>query len=215
MRGLNLLHPYAAHLARLLQEEAASAGLPLLITDTLRTAEEQDGLYAKGRTAPGKVVTNCRGAGHSSAHQWGVAFDFCRDARGREYDNSDGFFNEVGRIAKGVGLSWGGDFKGFKDLPHLEAGYFLPGGSTGALKKMYATPHDFFKEWPAYGDDNDITSTISNLLSDGIITDCGYWTKFFAGLQGANHGYLKTLCDRYHGKLHPPGRGLAAGPVLP
>ena len=68
----------------------------LLITETWRTKDEQDALFAKDRTAPGSIVTNCKYS--QSAHCWGVAFDFCRNIKGSEYTNEDGFFNIIGLL---------------------------------------------------------------------------------------------------------------------
>lgn len=39
----------------------------------LRTYEEQNALYAQGRTAPGNKVTNAKGG--FSNHNFGIAFD--------------------------------------------------------------------------------------------------------------------------------------------
>ena len=49
------------------------AGIPVRVIMTLRTPAEQDRLYALGRTAPGRIVTNARG--HQSYHCWAVAAD--------------------------------------------------------------------------------------------------------------------------------------------
>ena len=58
-------HPVLAIRARCLIELCAYAGIAILTTQTLRTWEEQDGLYAQGRTRPpiGKkhIVTNAKG----------------------------------------------------------------------------------------------------------------------------------------------------------
>jgi len=48
-------------------------GHDCLLTDGRRTAEEQDALFAKGRTEAGDVVTYVKG--QESFHVWGVAFD--------------------------------------------------------------------------------------------------------------------------------------------
>ncbi|MGN7308723.1 M15 family metallopeptidase, partial [Bacillus subtilis] len=45
---------------RLIQRSFA-IGIPIVITQGLRTVAEQDALYAQGRSKPGKVVTNARG----------------------------------------------------------------------------------------------------------------------------------------------------------
>jgi len=43
-----------------------------------RTMKEQQDLYDQGRTKPGKIVTKAKPG--TSAHQHGIAIDFCRDA---------------------------------------------------------------------------------------------------------------------------------------
>jgi len=107
---------------------------------TLRTFDEQNGLYAQGRTklfdANGKrlgVVTKAKGG--QSIHNFGLALDIVllKDS------NSDGKFEsatwetnidfdkdgksdwmEVVNILKSHGWIWGGDWKSFKDAPHFE-----------------------------------------------------------------------------------------------
>ncbi len=145
MRGLEYLHPVARQKAEKLVDLCAANCLPVLITSTYRTKDEQNELYAKGRTAPGGIVTKAQYP--KSAHNWGVAFDFCRNVKGKEYDNSDGFFNKVGAIAKTIGLTWGGDFTSFPDKPHLQVTEFLPGNTPNALIKKYGTPEEFMKTW--------------------------------------------------------------------
>lgn len=145
MRGIELLHPELQEIATEFVEQCKSAGLNVKITDTMRTKAEQDALYAQGRTATGSIVTNV--AYPNSAHNWGVAFDICRNEKGREYDDSDGFFGKCGEIGKKLGLFWGGDFKSFTDKPHFEMPKFMPDNSTKWLKVNYGTPDKFIETW--------------------------------------------------------------------
>ena len=146
MRGIELLHPKARALAEKLQALCKTNGIPLLITETWRSAAEQDALYAQGRTKPGSIVTHCTGKDYQSPHQWGVAFDFCKNIKGQEYSDT-AFFNAVGSLGKSIGLFWGGDFKSFVDKPHFELLEFLPSNSTAALKSKYGTPEKFKATW--------------------------------------------------------------------
>ena len=151
MRGIDKLHPELQVCVNKFLEECKKQGLNVLVTETLRTKEEQEALYAQGRTKPGNIVTNARG--YQSPHTWGVAFDFCRNVKGREYDNTDGFFERVGKIAKTIfdgteyDLFWGGDFKTFVDKPHVEMIKYLPNNSTKWLIDTYKTPEEFMKTW--------------------------------------------------------------------
>jgi len=145
MRGIENLHPELQEIAKKFLLECEKANLPVLITETLRTKSEQNALYAKGRTTSGNIVTNCRYP--FSPHCWGVAFDFCRNSKGREYNDSDGFFRKVGAIGKKYGLFWGGDFRSFTDKPHLEMIKFLPNNSTKTLASKYGMPDNFIANW--------------------------------------------------------------------
>ena len=151
MRGIDKLHPELQVCVNKFLAECKKQGLNVLVTETLRTLEEQEALYAQGRTKPGNIVTNARG--YQSPHAWGVSFDFCRNEKGREYDNSDGFFEFVGEIAKTIfdgteyDLFWGGDFKSFVDKPHIEMIKYLPNNSTKWLIDTYGTPEKFMKTW--------------------------------------------------------------------
>lgn len=94
----------------------ASRGLNVLITSTLRDDEYQATLYAQGRTKPGNIITN---APYTTFHGQGLAFDFCKNVRGHEYDDLS-FFKNAAAIAKTMGFTWGGDWRSFVDRPHLQ-----------------------------------------------------------------------------------------------
>jgi peptidoglycan L-alanyl-D-glutamate endopeptidase CwlK len=100
------------------------AGLAILITQGLRTWEEQDSLYALGRTTPpigkGNIVTNAKGG--QSFHNFGLAFDIVvLDSVGKaDWDTNHPGWAMAAKIGKSLGLEWGGDFKSLKDLPHYQ-----------------------------------------------------------------------------------------------
>ncbi len=139
------LHPWLDYKFSLLLKECAKKGIYLIITEGFRTKEYQDQLYAKGRTAPGKVVTNARGSSYSSQHQWGIAFDIAINDSKHLYDSA--IIKKVAKIAKSskVGLAWGGDWKGLVDTPHFYLGKW--GSTTKKLKQKYGTPDKFKKFW--------------------------------------------------------------------
>ena len=145
MRKLEELHPKLISLLYALKEECKKEGLKIGIGECVRTAAEQDELYARGRTKAGSIVTYAKGESFSSMHQWGVAFDFYRNDGKGLYENGDGFFERVGKIGKRLGLEWGGDWKSIVDLPHFQ----LPdwGSTPRELKSVYKTPGNFFKTW--------------------------------------------------------------------
>lgn len=93
-----------------------SQGLKVLVTQTVRDDEYQAYLYAQGRTRPGSIVTNSK---RTTFHGLGVAFDICQNIKGQEYSD-EGFFLNCATIAKHMGFTWGGDWKGFVDKPHFQ-----------------------------------------------------------------------------------------------
>ena len=202
MRGIHLLHPFVRAKAEALIEACSACGLPLLITDTLRTREEQDNLYAQGRTRPGGIVTNCRGSDYKSPHQWGVAFDFCKNIKGQEY-NDRAFFQQVGAVGKSLGLFWGGDFKSFVDMPHFEDTRFVKNNSCNTLIRDYGTPEAFFGDWKKV---NEIDETVVNLLHDGVASDGAHWRGFLYGISTTKPEYIKIIFDRYHVLLNAKGK---------
>ena len=102
MRDIALCHPRLQVLAAELLEECRKENLKIQIGETLRTKEEQDALYAQGRTKPGKIVTNAKGSSYSSFHQWGTAFDFFRNDGTGAYNESGGFFDRVQNLPAGA-----------------------------------------------------------------------------------------------------------------
>jgi len=59
-RKIEDLHPKVAEMCYLFKEKCRKVGIDVIITSTYRDKESQADLYAKGRIAPGKKVTNAR-----------------------------------------------------------------------------------------------------------------------------------------------------------
>lgn len=95
---LEKMHPWLVYKLKLLLKHCNENGIYLIITEGFRTKEYQDSLYAKGRTKPGKVVTNAKGSTYSSQHMWGIAFDIAINDSKLLYDN--GTIKKVAKIAK-------------------------------------------------------------------------------------------------------------------
>jgi len=97
---------------RAFQERCKQEGLPVRITSTRRSPEEQEQLYAQGRTEPGPIVTWTL----NSAHVTGRAFD-CTIPGAPEYDDDPDAWDLLGELGEDVGLRWGGSFG---DFGHFE-----------------------------------------------------------------------------------------------
>lgn len=140
-----LLHPWLNFKLTKLLDACEKKGIYLIVTEGFRTKAYQDELYAKGRTKPGKIVTNAKGSTYSSQHMWGIAFDIAINDNKLLYDHAT--IKKVADIAKSssIGLGWGGDWKSFQDTPH----FYLKkwGSTTSTLKQQYGTPSEFKKTW--------------------------------------------------------------------
>lgn len=112
--------------------QARREGMDMRVTDTFRSVEEQNALYAQGRTAPGRIVTNATGG--SSWHNYGLAADVAfNDARGQPSWPDNGNWGRYGEIAAANGLEWGGNWRGITDRPHVE---YHPGLGAGEARTM-------------------------------------------------------------------------------
>lgn len=141
-RNIATLHPRVQPRARefltLANALAGAESLEVRIISGLRTYQEQAQLYAKGRTAPGPKVTNAR-PGHSN-HNFGTAWDIGL-FKGKAYLPKHKLYTTIGQAARSLGLTWGGDFKSFKDTPHYE----VPTGLTLAqMRQRIAAGKDIF-----------------------------------------------------------------------
>ena len=172
MRGLEHLHPEVREKALVLEAVAKSElGLDLIFTDTLRTQAEQTALYSQGRASVEEVNANRARAGlsaisasankiitragpGSSWHEYGLAFDIAivyptgrKIIWNRDSDwNQDGEddWAQVGALAEGVGLEWGGNFTSIYDAPHYQDRRGMP---IAQMKQQF-TPGEVAADLP-------------------------------------------------------------------
>jgi len=140
MRDINLLHPDLKPKAEKLIELARGKGINIIISQTWHTKEEQDALYAQGRTAPGSIVTNAKYP--NSLHCWGLAFDVAVIINGKPSWIA-AHFDQLGPLGESLGLEWGGRWANFPDRPHFQ----LPGVKVADLIKKYGTPERYRESW--------------------------------------------------------------------
>lgn len=114
-RDLAALLPAAQTACRLLFQECFKAGIKnIFITETYRSQERQNYLYAQGRTRPGQIVTWTLNSNHKSRLAWDIAVGPPQSL----YDVAT--LNRIGAIARKLGITWGGDWVGSIDRPHFE-----------------------------------------------------------------------------------------------
>ncbi len=96
-------------------------GKVISITCTHRSTEEQQELYAHGRSKPGQIVTQIDGVTKKSNHNFypSRAIDFCIEVGGKVVW-AEAEYKVAGPYFAAQGLQWGGNWKTFKDLPHVE-----------------------------------------------------------------------------------------------
>lgn len=129
-KRINLLHPIIRDEITAIINECntiLTGKAKIRITQSLRSVEEQNELYAQGRTKAGKKITNAKGG--QSVHNYGFAVDICLiiDNKTASWDTAKDWDNdqvsdwyECVKIFAKYGWEWGGNWKNFKDLPHFE-----------------------------------------------------------------------------------------------
>jgi peptidoglycan LD-endopeptidase CwlK len=149
------LDPVLADKVRATADKLAAAETYLLVVSGLRTAAQQDALYAQGRSAPGHKVTNAK-AGYSM-HNYGLAVDVVPYLAGRSgalnWKADTPQFRAMVTALKAQRLVWGGGWTSLPDYDHFQ----MPGvpvtptaamradygnGSPAALKAIWTKTHN-------------------------------------------------------------------------
>ena len=110
-RDIDALRPDVAANCHVWLELCKAAGLAVLVTGTVRDEEYQRYCYEQGTAAT--PVPSFHG------EKAGLAFDFCQNAKGKEYSDLT-FFQKAGELGELVGFEWGGRWSSFPDRPHLQ-----------------------------------------------------------------------------------------------
>lgn len=131
--NIKTLLPPVREYARALVHSARAQGIVIKVISGTRTYEEQDAIFAQGRTKEGKIVTKARGG--FSNHNFGVAFDI-GIFKGDAYLEESPLYKVVGALGRKLGLEWGGDWQSIVDEPHFQ---FNPKGrSTAEMRELVA-----------------------------------------------------------------------------
>ncbi len=135
MRTLDGLHPRLRDGVPKILAAMRTIGFEMIITDTLRTTDEQRVLYARGRTTPGPIVTNADGVTHRSNHQthadgYGHAVDCAFLVDGVPSWDARLPWKAYGALAEALGFAWGGAWQSLHDLPHIELIELMPNVRT-------------------------------------------------------------------------------------
>lgn len=132
-RRISKLHPQIQAKAReFIIRAERELGITLRVSSGFRGWEEQTRLYAQGRTAPGKRVTNAKAG--ESYHNYGLALDVVEIKNGQPVWNNPKW-NEIGALGESLGFDWGGRWKR-PDRPHFAMTF---GKHHTELAQLYKT----------------------------------------------------------------------------
>lgn len=174
-----------AELLPIVREKAAqliglckTGGIDILVTSTYRSIQEQDEIYAQGRTKPGAIISNAKGG--QSFHNWRVAFDVVPLVGGKATWDDHELWERIGKIGEVVGLEWGGRWTGFVDKPHFQftQGYSYQDFIDGKVdpKKFQVEVKDVVIT-PPVTSQNDTETTKQLETLKGITADIGEDTR--------------------------------------
>lgn len=131
-RRINTLHPnIRAKAKEMIVRADKELGIRLRVTSGFRSWQEQTRLYNKGRSSPGKRVTNAKAG--ESYHNYGLAFDVVEIKNGKAIWNNPNW-QRIGQLGKSLGFEWGGDWVGLVDKPHFQMRF---GKHHTELAQMY------------------------------------------------------------------------------
>ena len=134
----NLFPEFLRRLKALLDDAQHNHSSSYWVISGHRGYLEQNDLYAKGRTTPGKVVTNAKGG--QSAHCFGIAADLCLDGlgdrAGLQPDYRPESYELLRELAPKHRLVWGGTFKS-PDRPHVQLPGFVTSTEMKPLRDRY------------------------------------------------------------------------------
>ena len=134
---LRTVDPALAAKVRIAAQQLATSGTSLLVISGLRTAAEQNALYAQGRNgAPGHIVTNAKAG--QSMHNYGLAVDivpYLSGASGQlNWNANTPQFRAMVAALEAQDLVWGGTWKSLPDDDHFQ----MPGVPTNPSSAMQA-----------------------------------------------------------------------------
>ena len=140
-RKITDCHPTLQPLVQQFLHNCTASGVDVLITCTWRSPEEQESLYAQGRTKPGKIVTNARAG--QSAHNytlnglpaalaidvvpmrngkpvWGLSGDGMDDNPADDDRDDLELWQKVRSAGESAGLESASRWKSFREWPHFQ-----------------------------------------------------------------------------------------------
>jgi hypothetical protein len=136
-RSLDVLAPRFRARVHMVVAGMVGLGLDAYVFETLRTNERQSYLYGFGRRYDdGRGVVTHSVDADESWHHYGLAVDIISESKG--WDAPPKFWRVLGETARGSGLHWGGDWKSFQDLPHVQWGSPMRQSPSPRAARLFA-----------------------------------------------------------------------------
>ena len=112
----------------------ASAGTMFRVTQGYRSWAEQDALYQRGRTTPGRIVTNAPAG--DSWHEYGLACDVVPMDPLPDWNLSHPVWTQLVSSGEALGLFSGAEFVHIKDEPHFQLTGTYPVSPNEEVKQV-------------------------------------------------------------------------------
>ena len=134
---LGVVHPLLTAKVRMMADILEPEAIIFRVTQGLRTWAEQAALYAQGRTAPGKIVTNA--APGASYHNYGLAVDVVpMTIEGPDWNEQHPVWSRLVSVGTSLGLVAGAQFRSFPDQPHFQLTGSLPVSPDEHVRELFS-----------------------------------------------------------------------------
>ena len=160
-RDISALTVEAQKACRAFLEKCEKAGVDIFLTETYRSQERQNALYAQGRTAPGQIVTWTKNSRHTSRRAWDIACNLPQAL----YDTS--VLKQAGQIGMEMGITWGGSWQ-TPDMPHFEVDTDFCWVEETEEEEEMEPIYQTLEEVPQWG-----KATIQKLMDKGFLSGDG------------------------------------------
>ena len=146
---LSQVYPVLADKIRKLYDMLLVEGITIVVVQGLRTIDEQNALFAQGRSTPGKIVTNARGG--QSWHNYGCAVDCAIQNLDRSIDwnASHPSWKRMEEVGVSLGMTSGANWKRIVDAPHFQITGRFPEGAPDAEVQQLLQENGIQAVWDA------------------------------------------------------------------
>ncbi|MBO0887490.1 M15 family metallopeptidase [Candidatus Bathyarchaeota archaeon] len=136
---LQKVHPLLAEKIRAMASQLMAEGIPIRVTQGLRTWEEQEDLYRQGRNGDTRpIVTNAPPG--FSFHQFGLAVDCVpMTDKGPDWNITHPVWQRMIAVGQSLGLTSGATWRSFPDAPHFQYTGILSATPTNQVRQAYQT----------------------------------------------------------------------------